>query len=689
MNIKSALFLFSAMLVLSFLSCNEDEDPPQIFPSVAGGDWEIFQLAKIYVEDIPVEDNSFSGSIRDVDISLGRIQGDTLVFIIPNVGEGPAELTVNMGRQIRTYNLVLEYWPHYVDQKTFLSERLKNNSELRAKIEKVDRLKELADPFGQWIEFFNQKQAGLSEMDKEYLSGALQHGINNRFYFNPNENFELECINGPTSTLSSMTYKFVAFDNTYLTDYESLPPNAIHEAVMAGLGLSFWFQKILLEYYAHLTLECPQLRGFELIDTTSGEVISPQETLILESNQSVKFGHNGIFKPLTNEDISEDGPFYLLGIGFRDKEKASRFFAEMVEKYSDANKWELPLLNPSSLILPPNDAPTTKGPIQQLEWYYYSLTDNPNIRLVSFDSDEEAFTIKLESRDGNPQSFNLSISIWTNSLGFDAEIPAMLEVTCPILMDVLLIEKRHVLDIEFGALPYEISWSYGANGEISKDLPPGDYEVIVTDANGCVRTVQFTAPEFGTVEDIDGNIYETVKIGTTWWMAENLRTTRKRDGTALSLLSSNEEWISTQQPAYSWFENNQEFDETYGKLYNYYAACCNICPDGWKLPGIAEISSLQAIFGMNQGRSLRKVNAWPDGSLKSTNLSGLAFLPSGNRGGTDGSFQAGQPVATFWTGYRDFYGYTNLGLLQGTSDYLITTFSLSGRDGFSVRCVKE
>ena len=41
-------------------------------------------------------------------------------------------------------------------------------------------------------------------------------------------------------------------------------------------------------------------------------------------------------------------------------------------------------------------------------------------------------------------------------------------------------------------------------------------------------------PQTRTVKDIDGNIYNAIKIGDQWWMAENLRITHDPDGNPIT-----------------------------------------------------------------------------------------------------------------------------------------------------------
>ena len=78
----------------------------------------------------------------------------------------------------------------------------------------------------------------------------------------------------------------------------------------------------------------------------------------------------------------------------------------------------------------------------------------------------------------------------------------------------------------------------------------------------------------GECIDIDGNVYETVTIGSQVWMAENLKTTHYRDGTPIPTGFSNSEWGNlddTETGAYCEYDNNPANVATYGRLYNWYA----------------------------------------------------------------------------------------------------------------------
>ena len=94
--------------------------------------------------------------------------------------------------------------------------------------------------------------------------------------------------------------------------------------------------------------------------------------------------------------------------------------------------------------------------------------------------------------------------------------------------------------------------------------------------------------------DADGNTYDTVVIGRQVWLSENLKTTKYNIGTPIPLLTDNAAWSGTGQGACCWYENDDYYKDTYGALYNGYAAQLHsvICPVGYHVPTKEEWSML-------------------------------------------------------------------------------------------------
>ncbi|MGF1585453.1 MAG: fibrobacter succinogenes major paralogous domain-containing protein [Bacteroidales bacterium] len=99
----------------------------------------------------------------------------------------------------------------------------------------------------------------------------------------------------------------------------------------------------------------------------------------------------------------------------------------------------------------------------------------------------------------------------------------------------------------------------------------------------------------GTVEDIDGNVYETVIIGGQEWMAENLMTTHYNDGTPIVFPGGNNDiWLSNTSGAYNWYNDAESNKDYYGAVYNWHAVTntARLCPDGWRVPSNIDWSQL-------------------------------------------------------------------------------------------------
>lgn len=62
-----------------------------------------------------------------------------------------------------------------------------------------------------------------------------------------------------------------------------------------------------------------------------------------------------------------------------------------------------------------------------------------------------------------------------------------------------------------------------------------------------------------TLTDIDGNVYNVIKIGTQYWLAQNWRCSRFRDGTQIPLITDAYTWSTLNTPAKCAYNNNLKY----------------------------------------------------------------------------------------------------------------------------------
>jgi uncharacterized protein (TIGR02145 family) len=92
----------------------------------------------------------------------------------------------------------------------------------------------------------------------------------------------------------------------------------------------------------------------------------------------------------------------------------------------------------------------------------------------------------------------------------------------------------------------------------------------------------------GTVRDVDGNTYTTVRIGGRLWMVENLRTTKYRNGRPIQQLKEDSQWVNTNAGAQVVYGHSSRNADQFGRLYNWHAVkdANGLCPNGWHVPDV-------------------------------------------------------------------------------------------------------
>ena len=205
---------------------------------------------------------------------------------------------------------------------------------------------------------------------------------------------------------------------------------------------------------------------------------------------------------------------------------------------------------------------------------------------------------------------------------------------------------------------------------------------------------------------VDGNTYNTIKIGDQIWMKENLKVRSYRNGDTIPTNLSDSTWSNTKSGAYTIYNNDIKMDSIFGKLYNWYTISDprGLCPIGWHVPSDDEWKTLELFLGLlekdykKSGRRGEKQNIagkmksvnngyWKHSYNGETNESGFSGLPGGVKN-TKKFFGLGES-GTWWTS-------TTMSPTTPYSWYrLLDHLKRPYRDvnpnnhGFSVRCMKD
>jgi uncharacterized protein (TIGR02145 family) len=245
-----------------------------------------------------------------------------------------------------------------------------------------------------------------------------------------------------------------------------------------------------------------------------------------------------------------------------------------------------------------------------------------------------------------------------------------------------------------------VNMTYTSGERLKYTAVSGNNKTVMTDIPTANKTVTFT---FAECKDGDNNYYPVVQINAHLWMAENLKTTKYNDGTAIPNVTVDATWAAATRDAYCDYSNTPANSTTYGRLYNWYAVDNNaatkvasnggknVCPTGWHVSSDAEWTTLTTYLGGESvaGGKLKETGTthWASPNTGATNETGFTALPGGYRF-FNGSYGNIVYVGCCW-------GSTELSTAGAWSrdvyydySYVIRT-SFRKQGGFSVRCVRD
>lgn len=241
------------------------------------------------------------------------------------------------------------------------------------------------------------------------------------------------------------------------------------------------------------------------------------------------------------------------------------------------------------------------------------------------------------------------------------------------------LESKSLIEMQYNA--GDILKFTGFSGGLYKSI----FMLVPTQS----QTITFN---FVSCVDAENNNYSVVQIGNQIWMAENLNTTKYRNGDSIPNITDGSEWYWLTTHAYCNYSNNPLNSSIYGRLYNLYAIkdTRNICPLGWHIPSKSELDTLYAFLGGYFGGGKLKDKCsmlWLSPNTGATNEYGFSAIPSGMRT-CGGAFEYIDGLGSWWSiteidpNNNYYFGVWNYNSIFFTSNH-------SNTYGHSVRCIKD
>lgn len=225
-----------------------------------------------------------------------------------------------------------------------------------------------------------------------------------------------------------------------------------------------------------------------------------------------------------------------------------------------------------------------------------------------------------------------------------------------------------------------------------------DGEILLT-APEAVEPTDVEADLLIDVRGTEEQVYKIVKIGTQYWLAENLRTQKWVDGTEIPLYKSTQssQWNANTTGACHVYADDNDYIDIFGMLYNGYCVANgeNLAPEGWEIPSQDQWAKLRTYGGPLANNFKSDVEySWNFGK-EGTNVTGFDVWAAGLYSSATGDADDGAD-AWYWTTtpYEDPLSSSptfQMIRLNQTSKNMVryTTSGHAYTFGHSIRCVRK